>query len=1345
MSIVGLDNRTQVTNTNVFPNSAVSNVAINFSGSGFGGSAMMVGPRHAITAGHNAYDADTNTNASALTVTPGLNNTAPPFFGPGNVTNVNFLKGYNTSETPSDDIALFTLGTAFNPTGGVAGLTAFVDPDDADGRSVATAGYPISSSTSGDGRLQYQASGSIVDTSAAGRMYYSLSMDTEGGQSGSGVWETMADDPTLRVIGVHAYGTGQNQFVALATGARNSGVLIDKASYDDIVEQMENDVGIGDADTLPENAIIGTDAFLGIFGGDDEIEGSYRKERVIAGSGDDGIRGAGADDRIEGGAGVDRAIYAGLFEDFDVTTDDATGETTVAHARGPAGPTNEGTDTLTDVEFAVFEKADENDNDVFVVPLPLEDGPLFSEQDDIENADGDRIGTLTLEAPAWMFDRDVDYTFTIGSQQGAQINFAYIIDVSGSMSGQNIAEAKNAYVTLTNELIQNGTADRAVFGVVPFSSSASLNAPLDANGAISAVQALSAGGGTSFGPALAEAESFFSSRSGGTNIAYFLSDGFGSGASNSLQTLDDGRTVEVRAFGIGGADLSTLNIIDSDNAVLLSDPSQLITEFGTSVIEPDIIDRVEVRLDETLIETVLPGQLTETSLGLSYEGMLDGLDVSKTAANQIEVEAFFNDGTPSTTVDLVVTTGQEEIVTPTAQGTKKVTLAVNQSEHIGDPEAATIIGNDLSNRIETGGGGDEVFANGGDDRIIVHPDGGLIDGGAGVDTAVFSQTLAEAGGVSRTGSVVSVGSNVTLLDVEFLEFSDQRIATDTLAATPVIDPPSAAVEVEEGADGETGAATMTVTLAQAAPVDVAIDFETIGGTATDGEDYTATTGSITIPAGDTQGTIEVEILGDDDIEANEFVDLRLTATSGATFAGGASEALARVLILEDDSGYAVSGPEASLRAFEGVGDSRLRFTVERFGDLRSAETVNYAVLATGADPVAAADFVGGVLPSGEVTFADGQSQAEVDIELFDDDEVEGEETFEIELTSPSDPSAQLGSNFPVIVEDDDSLVQDITGTDGDDDLEGNLLGNVLDGLAGNDLFRGFAGADQYILGSGASAIEGSALDLFGDTASGFGSDDVIRFIDGVRTLDDFSIGTGSAAIRLAGAAPTDPALTLEGDFSGGRFFVLPTSDGLASEMFFAEFLADDDFVDKQLVPEAEVNGGPNRAAVTGDGAREFELTLRDLGFAAFDNSLGVYEVESDGDIVDARLLEANTNMPEDRSVRITDVEAGNILGFFLVQDGSDLGLSEADAFDFVDAADAPANVADGADVTLEVNGAESQAIVFHSFDADLNPDGLDHARFGAVAGQDQLIVGFEDLLGGGDRDYEDIVFQLAIL
>ncbi|HKK30767.1 MAG TPA: DUF4114 domain-containing protein, partial [Alphaproteobacteria bacterium] len=175
-----------------------------------------------------------------------------------------------------------------------------------------------------------------------------------------------------------------------------------------------------------------------------------------------------------------------------------------------------------------------------------------------------------------------------------------------------------------------------------------------------------------------------------------------------------------------------------------------------------------------------------------------------------------------------------------------------------------------------------------------------------------------------------------------------------------------------------------------------------------------------------------------------------------------------------------------------------------------------------------------------------------------------------------------------------------------------------------------------------------------------------------------------------------------------------------------------------------VNGVNNQLFLTGNGTKEFNLTLRDAGYAGFDNAVGVYEVDQAGDILDARLLFDNANADKTASTTVSNVEAGHSLGFFIVQDAADWaeGLDAADTFSFVNTSGAPANVGDGPDIHLAVNGAMTDETVFHSYSGNMNEDGLVHALSGVEARGEQIVIGFEDLTGGGDRDYEDVVFVI---
>jgi hypothetical protein len=56
---------------------------------------------------------------------------------------------------------------------------------------------------------------------------------------------------------------------------------------------------------------------------------------------------------------------------------------------------------------------------------------------------------------------------------------------------------------------------------------------------------------------------------------------------------------------------------------------------------------------------------------------------------------------------------------------------------------------------------------------------------------------------------------------------------------------------------------------------------------------------------------------------------------------------------------------------------------------------------------------------------------------------------------------------------------------------------------------------------------------------------------------------------------------------------------------------------------------------------------------------------------------------------------------------------------------------------LHVNNA---GYTFYSGDASLNPDGVAHSAIFGTWQTTGLIVGFEDLFGGGDKDYNDLIF-----
>ncbi len=265
-------------------------------------------------------------------------------------------------------------------------------------------------------------------------------------------------------------------------------------------------------------------------------------------------------------------------------------------------------------------------------------------------------------------------------------------------------------------------------------------------------------------------------------------------------------------------------------------------------------------------------------------------------------------------------------------------------------------------------------------------------------------------------------------------------------------------------------------------------------------------------------------------------------------------------------------------------------------------------------------------------------------------------------------------------------------------------------------------------GNGATLVRGTPTNLLGDTVRNFGTDDTIRFTQDIKAFAQIAIANG--LVTVVGGAPT--ALTLQGDFSGGRFFGIGTADKQGMDLFFAKTLEKSAFVEGRAVDAANVNGGPHLSGLTGDGTREFVVTLDSAAKADFRNALGVYEVRPDGTIADVRLLFSDVSANPTASITVGGVDAGSKLGFFIVQNASP---GAGAALSFVDGG--------AAGMRLHANGADTGATVFHSFSSAFNPGGQVHARSGADPDGTGFLVAFEDK-AGGDRDFQDVVFHVDI-
>ncbi len=192
-----------------------------------------------------------------------------------------------------------------------------------------------------------------------------------------------------------------------------------------------------------------------------------------------------------------------------------------------------------------------------------------------------------------------------------------------------------------------------------------------------------------------------------------------------------------------------------------------------------------------------------------------------------------------------------------------------------------------------------------------------------------------------------------------------------------------APDVTEGGD-----AVFTITLSKASDTPVTVNYVTVGGDAQDGDDYTGSQGTITIPAGQTSITLSIATINDSTYESRpETFSVSLSDPVGATlYKDGAF-----VRILDNDPAPVL--PTISISDAPTVTEGGLMtFTVTLSAAQTSPVTVEYWSSISTPDYTSAA---------GVLTFDPGQTTKTISIQTNPDTEVEQNETVTMNLQAPS--------------------------------------------------------------------------------------------------------------------------------------------------------------------------------------------------------------------------------------------------------------------------------------------------------------------------------------------------------
>ncbi len=790
------------------------------------------------------------------------------------------------------------------------------------------------------------------------------------------------------------------------------------SSFVDYNGNAADDIVTGGAGDDELSGGSGDDVLIG-GAGDDDLEGGSGDNDLRGGAGDDTVRSTTtATGTLDGGADDDRIEVNGFFQNGAIVG--GTGTDTLALTSASLQGT-----TIAGIEATQF----------------ANNGFQAIDADQIAN-----LGAITLTGNASAFGGFV----RLGGADGDTADF----------SGLSLADGEE--LTVQSNFLSAGDEITVDFSGGSFAGSSFVdyngNAADDIVTGGAGDDELSGGSGDDvlIGGA---GDDDLEGGSGDNDLRGGAGDDTVRSTTTATGTLDGGADddrIEVNGFFqngaiVGGTGTDTLALTSASlqGTTIAGIEATQFANNGTMTIDADQI--------ANLGNITLTGNASAFGVSLTLNDA-DGLTVSlaNLALDDNEDITVRTNGTAgdTTTVDLsTIALGTGNTIafvnsgaTETVIGSRATDVLRGSSpdtvSYAADTEGVTI---DLRSDTVSGGQaeGDTISgfgnATGGSGADILIGDTGAnrLDGGAGSDVAVFQGNRADytievtdnVAVVTDTNGFTNGFDGIdTVVNVETLRFADQ----DVILAVPDV-PQLSLTGTPSGNEGDAGTTdfTFTVTRSGTTAGTSSVDFAVTGGTA-DGADFVGgarPSGTVAFAAGETEKTITIQVAGDIDFEGDETFTVALSNPTDAEIVGGTATGT----ISDDDALPGLRISDAAAQAEGDSGTTDFTFTVTRTGELNRPSTVDYAV-----QPglVTAEDFDGGVLPSGSVSFAAGESSKTITISVAGDTLPEGDETIVVRLSDPTD-AVLIDATGVATITNDDPFEPTIRIADADTQAEGD--------------------------------------------------------------------------------------------------------------------------------------------------------------------------------------------------------------------------------------------------------------------------------------------------------------------
>lgn len=232
--------------------------------------------------------------------------------------------------------------------------------------------------------------------------------------------------------------------------------------------------------------------------------------------------------------------------------------------------------------------------------------------------------------------------------------------------------------------------------------------------------------------------------------------------------------------------------------------------------------------------------------------------------------------------------------------------------------------------------------------------------------------------------------------------------TATLAATVIASDPYGAEGSSDWHPGTGGTATFTISIDSSTPTNRVVPF-TLGGTATEGADYTAVARFVTIPAGQTSADLTITPINDSEDEDFEKVTLTISASgSSAWVMIGSDDPYGMNPVSTPALNVEATAPSASEDGTNGT------FTITSLGGQPHFDLViKYSLSGTATNGT---DYI---QLTGWTVMNANETTATVTIAVLDDHDAEGIENVTLTLINEPYYGLSGSSNATVVIEDND--------------------------------------------------------------------------------------------------------------------------------------------------------------------------------------------------------------------------------------------------------------------------------------------------------------------------------------